>query len=219
MIWTKPQAFLLLLLITKFQTVKLQADDRCSGATAERLLARVLKGHVISSAQTNSFEGCVDRCFRNSKCYSINYYNRKERCELNDKTTFMNPEDLVRELDGTYLDILRPYSDCSDLFCDRDQICKMERADRSRCKGWRCHSVYFLILCIQHFLYSDWLRAYQFIMSNMWNWRVQNLKLQILEDYMSGFSFSAKEVIVTKQVKCQEKTQRGVNYCMPIINK
>ena len=132
--WTKAQAFLLLLLITKIQTVKLQADDRCSGATAERLLERVLKGHVISSVQTNSFEGCVDRCFRNSKCYSINYYKRKERCELNDKTTFMNPEDLVRELDGTYLDILRPYSDCSDLFCDRDEICKMDRVDHFQCK-------------------------------------------------------------------------------------
>ena len=155
MIRTNPQVLLLLLLITNVQTAK--PDDRCSGATAERLLERVLKGHVISSVQTNSYEGCVDRCFRNSKCYSINYYNRKEICELNDKTTFMNPEDLVRELDGTYLDILRPYSDCSDLFCDRDEICKMERADRSHCKGWRCHSVYFLILCIQHFLYSDCL--------------------------------------------------------------
>ena len=103
--------------------------------------ARVLKGHVIMSEETNSFEGCVDRCFRNSKCYSINYYTRKERCELNDKTTFMNPEDLVRELDGTYLDILRPYSDCSDLFCDRDQICKMKGVDRFQCKGWRRHFI------------------------------------------------------------------------------
>ena len=144
-----PQAFFLLLLtIGKIQTVK--AVDRCSGATAERLLARVLKGHVISSVQTNSFEGCVDRCFRNSKCYSINYYNRKEICELNDKTTFMNPEDLVRELDGTYLDILRPYSDCSDLFCDRDEICKMKRADRFQCKGW---PFYCTFLCIYIYIY------------------------------------------------------------------
>ena len=136
MVWTKPQAFLILLIMT-IQTVKLQAVDRCTRGTAERLLARVLKGHVISSEQTNSFEDCADLCHANRKCYSINYYKRKERCELNDKTTFMNPEDLVRELDGTYLDILRPYSDCSDLFCDREEICKMKRVDRFHCKGWR----------------------------------------------------------------------------------
>ena len=108
MILANPPALLLLLLITNVQTVKLQSDDRCSGASAQRLWARVLKGHVISSVQTNTFENCVAVCVGNLKCYSINYYDRKERCELNDKTTFMNPEDLVRELDGTYLDILRP---------------------------------------------------------------------------------------------------------------
>ena len=131
MIWTNPQVLLLLLLITNVQMAKLQADERCSGASAERLLARVLKGHVISSLQTNSFENCVAICVGNLKCYSINYYERKERCELNDKTTFTNPEDLVRELDGTYLDILR----CSDLFCDRDEICKMKRVDHHQCEG------------------------------------------------------------------------------------
>ena len=135
MIWTNRKALLLLLLITNIQTVKLQPVDSCTETSMKRQPARVLKGHVIMTEQTNSFEGCVDRCFRNSKCYSINYYNRKERCELNDKTTFINPEDLVRELNGTYLDILRPYSDCSDLFCDRDEICKMERVDLPRCKG------------------------------------------------------------------------------------
>ena len=142
LIGNTPQAFiLLLLLITNVQTVKLQAVDSCTETSMKRQPAQVLKGHVIMSEETNSFEGCVDRCFRNSKCYSINYYNRKERCELNDKTTFTNPEDLVRELDGTYLDILRPYSDCSDLFCDRDQICKMDRVDHSHCQGWRRHFI------------------------------------------------------------------------------
>ena len=132
----KLQAFLLLLLlITNVQTVKLQAVDSCTWASLRRLLAHVLKGHVISSQQAYSLEDCTDICYANRKCYSINYYDRKERCELNDKTTFMNPEDLVRELDGTYLDILRPYSDCSDLFCGRDQICKMKRADNVQCKG------------------------------------------------------------------------------------
>ena len=131
----KPQALHLLLLIINIQTVKLQTVDSCTWASPRRLLARVLKGHVISSQQAYSLEDCSDICYENRKCYSINYYNGKERCELNDKTTFMNPEDLVRELDGTYLDILRPYSDCSDLFCDRDEICKMERADRSQCKS------------------------------------------------------------------------------------
>ena len=177
----KPQALHLLLLIINIQTVKLQTVDSCTWASPRRLLARVLKGHVISSQQAYSLEDCSDICYENRKCYSINYYNRKERCELNDKTTFMNPEDLVRELDGTYLDILRPYSDCSDLFCDRDEICKMERADRSQCKGWRFHSIHFLIICIQHFLYSDWLRAGQFIVSKTWNRRVQNLKLERLD--------------------------------------
>ena len=137
MIWTNSQALHLLLLITNVQTVKLQPVDSCTWASARRQRARVLKGHVISSQQAYDLEDCADICYANPKCYSINYYKRKERCELNDKTTFMNPEDLVRELDGTYLDILRPYSDCSDLFCDRDQICKMDRVDRSQCKGWR----------------------------------------------------------------------------------
>ena len=135
MIWTNPQVLLLLLLITNVQTVKLQAVDSCTETSMKRQPARVLKGHVISSEETNSFEGCVDRCFRNSKCHSINYYEREKRCELNDKTTFTNPEDLVRELDGTYLDILRPYSDCSDLFCDRDEICRMEKVGHFQCKG------------------------------------------------------------------------------------
>ena len=135
MIWTNPQALLLLLLITNIQTVKLQPVDSCTWASPRRQRARVLKGHVISSQQVYSLEDCADICYANQKCYSINYYNRKERCELNDKTTFMNPEDLVRELDGTYLDILRPYSDCSDLFCDRDEICRMERVGHFQCKG------------------------------------------------------------------------------------
>ena len=139
----KLQTLHLLLLILKIQTVKLQAVDSCTWASPRRLLARVLKGHVISSQQAYDLEDCADICYANAKCYSINYYNRKERCELNDKTTFMNPEDLVRELDGTYLDILRPYSDCSDLFCDRDEICKMDRVDHSQCKGGRRHSVHF----------------------------------------------------------------------------
>ena len=137
------RAFLLLLflLIINIQAVKLQAVDRCTEVSARRLRARVLNGHMISSEQANNLEGCADRCSSNSKCYSVNYYNRKERCELNDKTTFVNPEDLVRELDGTYLDILRPYSDCSDLFCDRDEICKMKGVDRFQCKGWRRHFI------------------------------------------------------------------------------
>ena len=141
MIWTNAQALLLLLLITNIQTVKLQAVDSCTWASPRRQRARVLKGHVISSQQVCSLEDCADVCYANRKCYSINYYERKKRCELNDKTTFMNPEDLVRELDGTYLDILRPYSDCSDLFCDRDEICKMDRVDHSQCKGWRSYFI------------------------------------------------------------------------------
>ena len=78
--WTKPQAFLTFLLIIKIQTVKLQAVDSCTWASAERLLARVLKGHVISSQQAYSLEDCADICYANRKCYSINYYNRKKRC-------------------------------------------------------------------------------------------------------------------------------------------
>ena len=92
MIWTTPHALPLLLLIIDVQTVKLQADERCPGASADRLLARVLKGHVISSAHTNSFDECVAFCVGNLKCYSINYYDRKKRCELNDKTTTVGTE-------------------------------------------------------------------------------------------------------------------------------
>ena len=49
--------------------------------------------------------------------------------------SFHHPEHMIQHVHGSYLDIHRPYSDCSDYFCDVRQVCKMDRVDRIYCKG------------------------------------------------------------------------------------
>ena len=123
----------LLLLLTS--TKKLQAADMCRRVHEGKLRMQVLTGHVISTQTTHGIEECADLCDKVPPCYSVNYYEKQRKCELNDKTSFHHPEHMIQHVHGSYLDIHRPYSDCSDYFCDVRQVCKMDRVDRSYCKG------------------------------------------------------------------------------------
>ena len=123
----------LLLLITS--SINLQAADMCRRVHEGKLRMQVLTGHVISTQTTHGLEECADLCDKDPPCYSVNYYEKQRKCELNDKTSYHHPEHMIRRADGSYLDIHRPYSDCSDYFCDVRQVCKMDGVDRSYCKG------------------------------------------------------------------------------------
>ena len=123
----------LLLLLTR--TKKLQAADMCRRVHEGKVRMQVLTGHVISTQTTHGIEECADLCDKDPPCYSVNYYEKQRKCELNDKTSFHHPEHMIQHVHGSYLDIHRPYSDCSDYFCDVRQVCKMDRVDRIYCKG------------------------------------------------------------------------------------
>ena len=125
----------IMILLAVIEVVKLQAADMCMRANEGRLRWRVLTGHVISTETTHDLEECADLCGKNRPCYSVNYYEKQRKCELNDQTSFHHPERMMRHAEGSYLDIHRPYSDCSDLFCDVQQVCKMDKVDRTYCKG------------------------------------------------------------------------------------
>ena len=128
-----PNLVSLLLLLTTPQD--LQAADMCRRVHEGKLRMQVLTGHVISTQTTHGIEECADLCDKDPPCYSVNYYEKQRKCELNDKTSFHHPEHMIRRADGSYLDIHRPYSDCSDYFCDVGQVCKMDRPDRTYCRG------------------------------------------------------------------------------------
>ena len=112
-----------------------KSTDMCRRVHEGKLRMQVLTGHVISTQTTHGLEECADLCDKDPPCYSVNYYGKQRKCELNEKTSFHHPEHMIRYADGSYLDIHRPYSDCSDYFCDVLQVCKMDRADRTYCRG------------------------------------------------------------------------------------
>ena len=130
----QPGPVCLLLSILSFLHAHAQPADMCPRVRDGQLRGTVLVGHVISTQTVQFFQECADLCEKNPSCFSVNYYDTSDTCELNDRTSFHNPEHMILK-NGRYLDIHRPYSDCSDFFCSSDRVCKMHRADRQYCKG------------------------------------------------------------------------------------
>ena len=130
----QPGPVCLLLSILSFLRAHAQPADMCPRVRDGQLRWTVLVGHVISTQAVQFFQECAELCEKNPSCFSVNYYDTSNTCELNDRTSFHNPEHMILK-NGRYLDIHRPYTDCSDFFCSSDRVCKMHRADRQYCKG------------------------------------------------------------------------------------
>ena len=130
----QPGPVCLLLSILSFLRAHAQPADTCARVRDGQIHGTVLVGHVISTQAVQFFQECADLCEKNPSCFSVNYYDTSDTCELNDRTSFHNPEHMILK-HGRYLDIHRPYTDCSDFFCSSDRVCKMDRVDRHYCKG------------------------------------------------------------------------------------
>lgn len=64
-----------------------------------------LKGHLIT---TYSFLGkntvCIEACAAHSECNSVNFYQRKKKCELNNGNHQSDPENMTVTIDSEYID-------------------------------------------------------------------------------------------------------------------
>jgi hypothetical protein len=98
----------------------------------------VLLDHVVQSLMVTSSDDCVHECSTNSTCNSINFYEDKNLCEINNATHLSSPEDLVSaNRHAIYMMFSRrPLVVCSNQFCSDPDICFMN-SDGST---FRCQS-------------------------------------------------------------------------------
>jgi len=79
-----------------------------------------LQGHLINHLSTPESFQCVDKCALHEHCNSINFYQDKGMCELNNATHLTNPESMVSSNGSQYLNyFLRPAANCSNKLCSK----------------------------------------------------------------------------------------------------
>ena len=109
---------------------------QCKTATRS-IPDRVLAGHVFLCKPCSSLVVCVMLCDEHPFCESINYYQNRKVCALNNKTADSNPEDMKDYEWAIYMTNwlrLRSCSD-SDFQCGgQTDICQIKPSG-NKCKG------------------------------------------------------------------------------------
>jgi len=110
---------------------------QCKNATRS-IPDRALAGHAFLSKPCSSLVACVMLCDEHHPfCASINYYQNRKVCELNNKTADSNPEDMKEYEWAFYMTNGLPLRSCndSDFQCGgQTDICQIKPSG-NKCKG------------------------------------------------------------------------------------
>jgi len=69
-----------------------------------------LTGHlIVMYSYLGVRDVCIEACAAHDHCNSVNFYQQKRECELNNANHMSNPESMVEDIDSLYIDYsLRP---------------------------------------------------------------------------------------------------------------
>ena len=111
-----------------FPWIRVYAADQCKAYSQPNFK---LQGHVIDSLLRSDSLQCDDECASHAKCHSINFYQSKRICELNDANHLSNPESLTYSHGSQYLNYFkRPVAKCSNKLCSQRLGCEMAEDGR-----------------------------------------------------------------------------------------
>ena len=120
--------------------VTLASVMQCKDATRS-IPDRVLAGHAFLSKLSPSVVACVMLCDEHDPlCESINYYQNTKVCELNNKTAYSNPEDMMEYEWAVYMTNRVTPLPCndSDVQCGRQTDICQAKPSGNKCKGMAC---------------------------------------------------------------------------------
>ena len=88
------------------------------GRKSEVFLSRsdeksALAGHVIETLHAGDDLSCAFSCLHTSNCYSFNFKQRSQVCELNHSNKLASAEDLVLDMDSVYYELDFKYTEGS----------------------------------------------------------------------------------------------------------
>ncbi|XP_022792941.1 uncharacterized protein LOC111331968 [Stylophora pistillata] len=85
----------------------------------------VLTGQVIKTIRDLNFEKCTYHCELETKCFSVNFYTKINKCELNYGSKEMFPRGFKEEQDALYVHNIRKdiRDPCSALYCLHGGLC------------------------------------------------------------------------------------------------
>jgi len=93
-----------------------------------------LQGHVSKTVNVATKALCIAQCKLHQHCHSMNFYQRKRVCELNNANHLSNPESLVPSADGEYINYHeRPPAKCSNKLCSEPLECVIDRDGKDMC--------------------------------------------------------------------------------------
>ena len=136
-----PKYVIAALFVNRFLFCPVQATlasiRQCNGTTYS-IPNRVLTGHAFLKKPSPSIDDCVVLCIKHDPyCKSINYYRKERVCELNDKTTGSNPDDMADFEWAIYMTNGVRLFPCYDFDFECGQktdVCLLKK-DHNKCKG------------------------------------------------------------------------------------
>ena len=103
---------------------KMAVAIQCKTATYS-VQGQVLKNHTIKAGPAQLIEDCIIQCIKHDGCHSSNFYRKKKRCELNDKTHVSHPEDMTQVPFTNYMEnTVRPLNCKKNSDCGGNLICR-----------------------------------------------------------------------------------------------
>lgn len=94
------QLFCITVLFALCQMFCEMASPQCGGEYS--IYGMMLKRHTFKTMKTSISSECLQACYNDVRCQSLNYVISQDVCELNDRTKEARPEDFVPDSDRYY---------------------------------------------------------------------------------------------------------------------
>ncbi|XP_044163275.1 lactadherin-like [Acropora millepora] len=109
-------------MLTIFLLLRTTIVTSCTASNSVQ--GQALQNHIFREETAERIVDCIALCTTSPGCHSSNFYRKKKRCELNDKTHTSHPEDMVHVPYTIYMEnIFRSTSCRNNLDCERQMIC------------------------------------------------------------------------------------------------
>ena len=123
-------------MLTIFLLLRTTIVTSCTASNSVQ--GQALQKHIFRKETAERIVDCIALCTTSPGCHSSNFYRKKKRCELNDKTHTSHPEDMVHVPYTIYMEnIFRSTSCRNNLDCERQMICRSSLI----CEGMPCAKV------------------------------------------------------------------------------
>ena len=92
--------FRIIVTLALFRSFGEVASHQCGRESS--IYSMMLNGHIFKHVRTSTPLECLQACYNDVRCQSINYVISQGICELNDRTREARPEDFVPNSDRYY---------------------------------------------------------------------------------------------------------------------